>query len=66
VAHLTPPGPDPLPPVQGARHPTRSAAAHRRAMQAAIANTVRAMRSTTGGRRSAMPGAGRTPPSAGL
>jgi hypothetical protein len=65
VSHPTPPGPDPLPSVQGARQPTRSAAAHRRAMQAAIANTVRAMRSTTG-RRSAMPGHGRTPPPAGL
>jgi hypothetical protein len=43
-----PANPDPLRPVDPARGmPSRNAAAQRRAMQAAIANAVRAMRSTS-------------------
>jgi len=67
VLHPTPPGPDPHHPLPGARQtPKRNAAVQRRAMQAAMASAVRALSSTTGGRRSAMPGHGRTPPPAGL
>jgi hypothetical protein len=55
-------GNDPLHPIRGAhRQPSRSSAAQRRAMQAALANAVRAMRST-GGRRGAIPRPRRTPP----
>jgi hypothetical protein len=55
-------GSDPLHQIAGARRqPSRNAAAQRRAMQAALANAVRAMRST-GGRRGSAPHRGRTPP----
>jgi hypothetical protein len=58
-------GSDPLQPIHDARLlPSRSAAAQRRAMQGALANAVRAMRST-GGRRGSMPGSRHTPPSTG-
>jgi hypothetical protein len=47
VLHSTPSEPDPLRPHE---RPSRNAAAQRRAMQAAMANAVRAMRSAGGGR----------------
>jgi len=65
VLDVTPSGSDPLQPTHDARRlPSRSAAAQRRAMQAALANAVRAMRSA-GGRRGSMPGTRHTPPSTG-
>jgi len=67
VFDATPSGSDPLQPIQDARRlPSRNAAAQRRAMQAALANAVRAMRSTGGRRRSPMSRRGRTPPSRGF
>jgi hypothetical protein len=61
-----PADPDPLRPVDAGRGmPSRNAAAQRRAMQAALANAVRAMRST-GGRRGRNPSAGRTTRSGGV
>jgi len=55
-----------LRPVDAARGmPSRNAAAQRRAMQAALANAVRAMRST-GGRRDKNPGAGGTTRTGGI
>jgi hypothetical protein len=55
-----------LHPIRDAhRQPSRNAAAQQRAMQAALANAVRAMRST-GGRRGSMAHQRRTPPSAGI
>jgi hypothetical protein len=60
VLHPTSHDNDPLRPVAGARQmPSRSAAAQRRAMQAAMANAVRAMHSPGGGRRDAGSGPGR-------
>jgi len=51
VIHAAPDDAEPLPPSGSPREPpSRSAAAQRRAMQAAMANAVRAMRSTDGRR----------------
>jgi hypothetical protein len=59
-------GNDPLHPIRGAhRQPSHNAGAQRRAMQAALANAMRAMRST-GTRRGSMAHQRRTPPSAGI
>jgi len=58
-------GNDVLHHVRDARQqPSRHAAAQRRAMQAALANAVRAMRST-GGRRGSGPHRDHTPPPTG-
>jgi len=51
VIHAAPDDAQPLRPADHQRElPSRSAAAQRRAMQAAMANAVRAMRSTNGRR----------------
>jgi hypothetical protein len=66
VLDPTPSGDDLLRPTRDARGlPARNAAAQRRAMQAAIANAVRAMR-TVDGRRGSRPGERRAPPPADL
>jgi len=65
VIHATPDDAKPLRPVDDPRElPWRNAAAQRRAMQAAIANAVRAMRSA-GGRHAPGPGSHRVPPTDG-
>lgn len=62
---MTSDDPQPLRPADGPRAmPSRNAAAQRRAMQAAIANAVRAMRSTHG-RRVRGRGSDQLPPTGG-
>jgi hypothetical protein len=65
VIHRALDDPQPLRPLDDPRKlPSRSAAAQRRAMQAAMANAVRAMRSTDG-RRAGGQRAGHVPPTDG-
>lgn len=62
MLHPTPSGPDPLRPNQMTQAlAPRSAAAQRRAMQAAMASALRAMRSTGGRRGAAADDSGATP-----
>jgi hypothetical protein len=66
VIHGAPDNAEPHRPVDGLRElPSRNAAAQRRAMQAAIANAVRAMRSTHG-RRARTRGPDHLPPTNGV
>jgi len=65
VIHEAPDDAQPLRPADHPRElPSRSAAARRRAMQAAMANAVRAMRSTNG-RRAGGRASNNVPPAGG-